>query len=179
MERYRRDNGKFCIDVHFHEFSQLYDGRDPSPFHERDLDENLVHYLVMGCEEIPHDEPVKIVMTTPHSQIEEQQKNDFILALHQYFEHEMRLTDNELKYLFRQGRVSLLFGLSFLILCIFLAVRFVGDTTIFSRVVYEGLLIMGWVALWKPLNIFLYDWWPYLRKKRVYKQLSTISIEFN
>lgn len=178
MERYRRENGKYCIDVSIRDFSQLYDGRDPSPFRDRDPDEDLVRYLVMSCEEIPHDQPIKIVMSVPPLQNQQQQQDDFITALHHYFEHEVRSTDNELKYLFKQGRFSLLFGLVFLVFFVFFAVKFVGEMTIFSRVVYEGLIIMGWVALWKPINIFLYEWWPFRRKKRVYKILSLIDIEF-
>jgi hypothetical protein len=30
----------------------------------------------------------------------------------------------------------------------------------------EGLLIIGWVALWRPVESFLYDWWPILRRIR-------------
>jgi hypothetical protein len=178
MERYRRENNILCIDVRFHEFKQLYDGRDPSPFYERDLDEDLVRYLVMSCEEIAHDEPIKIVMNEVQPISILQQKEDFVQALHSYFEHEVRSTDNELKYLFRQGRTSLAFGLSFLILCVFFAIKFFGDVAVMSRIIHEGLIIIGWVALWKPINIFLYEWWPFLRKKRVYKLLSTIKIEF-
>lgn len=178
MERYRKENGNYCIDLSFREFKQLYDSRDPSPFQDRDLDENLAHYLVMSCEEIPKDQPIKMVLSSPRFVDEVQQKNDFIAALHHYFEHEERKTDNELKFLFRQGRTSFLFGLVFLFICIFIAVRFAREQTVFSQVVYEGLIIMGWVALWKPINIFLYEWWPYLRKKRVYKILSSVPVEF-
>lgn len=178
MERYRRENGIICIDVSFHEFKQLYDGRDPSPFYDRDLDEDLARYLVISCEELSQDQPIKIVMTESQPTNKQKHKDDFILALHRYFEHEVRATDNELKYLFKQGRTSLIFGLTFLIICVFLAVRFIGDMTILSRVIYEGLIIMGWVALWKPINIFLYEWWPFQRKKRVYKLLSSINVEF-
>lgn len=178
MERYRKDNGKYCVDVSVREFKQLYDSRDPSPFHERDLDENLGRYLIMSCEEIDEGEPVKVVINSPQLLSEQQQQHDFILAFHQYFEHEVRAVDNELKNLFRQGRVSFLFGLIFLIICVFLAIQFAGDMKIFNRVIYEGLIIMGWVALWKPINIFLYEWWPYRRKMRVYKRLAEISIEF-
>ena len=41
-----------------------------------------------------------------------------------------------------------------------------------SRIVDEGLLILGWVAMWKPLELLLYDWWPGLRKKRTYDFLE-------
>jgi hypothetical protein len=27
-------------------------------------------------------------------------------------------------------------------------------------VIREGFLIGGWVAMWRPLEVFLYDWWP-------------------
>ena len=30
----------------------------------------------------------------------------------------------------------------------------------FVEVFREGLLIVGWVAMWRPLEVFLYDWWP-------------------
>jgi len=36
----------------------------------------------------------------------------------------------------------------------------------------ESLTIVGWVAMWRPLQIFLYNWWPLLRRIRVYKTLS-------
>jgi hypothetical protein len=36
----------------------------------------------------------------------------------------------------------------------------------------ESLVIVGWVAMWQPLQIFLYDWWPLLRLIRVYKAIS-------
>jgi hypothetical protein len=29
-----------------------------------------------------------------------------------------------------------------------------------GQVFREGLIITGWVAMWKPLEIYLYDWWP-------------------
>lgn len=178
MERYRKENGYYCIDVSFHEFKQLYDGRDPSPFYERDLDEDLVRYLVMSCEEIGRDKTKKIVMTEDPSSNKTKHKDDFVMALHHYFEHEVRATENELKHLFKQGRTSLLFALVFLIICVFLAMRFVGEETVFHKAISEGLIITGWVALWKPINIFLYEWWPFNRKKKVYTTLSSIKIEF-
>lgn len=179
MDRYRKENGTVCIDISVREYRQLYDSRDPSPFHERDLDENLVRYLVMSCEEIEAAEPVKLVINSAEMLRDNQQLEDFTLAIHQYFEHEVRALNNELRYLFRQGRFSLFFGLVFLMICVFGAVRVSGEANVWYRAIYEGLIIMGWVALWKPINIFLYDWWPYHRKIDVYRRLASIPVEFN
>lgn len=35
-----------------------------------------------------------------------------------------------------------------------------------------SLLIGGWGAMWRPLPIFLYEWWPVVRKRRIYHNLG-------
>lgn len=177
MERYRKEDGQFRIDVSVREVRQLYDSRDPSPFHDRDLDENLVRYVVRSAEEIGEQEQLKIVINSPQLN-DPQARDDFVLALHQYFEHEANAVRTELKHLFKQGRFSLIFSLLFLVICVFLALQFFGDSKVFNRVVHEGLIITGWVALWKPVNIFLYEWWPYRRKIRLFSHLAEIEVAF-
>ena len=44
-------------------------------------------------------------------------------------------------------------------------------------VLREGLIIAGWVAMWRPMEIFLYEWWPLLRKGRLYEKLSRMHVE--
>ena len=50
-----------------------------------------------------------------------------------------------------------------------------GDTR-WAFLLRESLMIGGWVAMWRPLEIFLYDWWPILRERRVYDRLSRITV---
>ena len=45
-------------------------------------------------------------------------------------------------------------------------------------VALSGLLILGWVANWKPLETFLYDWWPIRRRLRLYRRLQKAPVEF-
>lgn len=33
------------------------------------------------------------------------------------------------------------------------------------RALEESLIILGWVANWKPIETFLYDWWPLKRRR--------------
>jgi hypothetical protein len=46
-----------------------------------------------------------------------------------------------------------------------------------SIVIREGLIIAGWVAMWRPMEIFLYEWWPLRRKGRLYQKLSRMHVE--
>ncbi len=176
MERYRRETRVYCIDLRFNEINQLYDTRDPSPFRERDLDENLVDYVVMAMEELPPKESKKVVLIGPPFK-EGNGREEFIEAFHRYFEHEARAKVNELKQLLKYGRTSFFFGLLFLIICLVIG-NWVGDKILIHRIFREGLGIIGWVALWNPINIFLYEWWPHLAKIKVYRYLAKIKVEF-
>jgi hypothetical protein len=37
-------------------------------------------------------------------------------------------------------------------------------------------VIGAWVALWRPMEIFLYDWWPMLKDARLYDRLGRIDV---
>ena len=37
-----------------------------------------------------------------------------------------------------------------------------------AEIARESLTIGGWVAMWRPMEIFLYSWWPILRERRTF-----------
>jgi hypothetical protein len=41
----------------------------------------------------------------------------------------------------------------------------------------EGMLIVGWVAMWGPLDVFLYGWWPIARRRRLFSRLMRLDVE--
>jgi len=68
-------------------------------------------------------------------------------------------------------------GLAFLFVCVVLrqlALATKGGAA--SEIVAEGLLIVGWVAMWRPLEIFLYEWWPIRRRCQILAKLATIPV---
>ena len=78
----------------------------------------------------------------------------------------------------QRGVISLGIGLAFLaVACIAaeLLGRLIGDSH-YRTLLREGLLIFGWVAVWRPLEIFLYDWWPILGQQRMHDRLSRIKV---
>ena len=69
-------------------------------------------------------------------------------------------------------------GLGFLGACLVLrqlvVATFAGAA---GAVAGEGLLIIGWVAMWRPVEIFLYDWWPLRRVARVHGKIAAMPVE--
>jgi hypothetical protein len=45
------------------------------------------------------------------------------------------------------------------------------------RFARESLTIAGWVAMWRPMQIFLYDWWPLRHLGKIYEMLSRMPVE--
>jgi hypothetical protein len=56
-----------------------------------------------------------------------------------------------------------------------ITMRFGDDR--WGQIVQEGLIIVGWVANWRPIEIFLYDWWPIVRRRRLYRRLASATVE--
>jgi len=44
------------------------------------------------------------------------------------------------------------------------------------EILHEGLLIGGWVAMWRPLEIFLYDWWPIRADWKLFDRLAAMPV---
>ena len=47
-----------------------------------------------------------------------------------------------------------------------------------GRFIDEGFIIAGWVALWYPLDVLLYQHWPVNRDRRIYQAIETMEMEF-
>ncbi|MDI1249226.1 MAG: hypothetical protein PSV13_10220 [Lacunisphaera sp.] len=98
-------------------------------------------------------------------------------AVRHYFASRAEVKRRELRQLLRQGRASLLIGLLFLAVCIGLGalVPRIGLGP-WSKFLELGLDIVGWVAMWRPLEIFLYEWWPIMGDRRLMQRLARMKV---
>jgi hypothetical protein len=98
-------------------------------------------------------------------------------AIHQFFAGEAEAARRRLRRLFHRGRISLVIGLVVLAGCIGIAqliLQWAGGGL--GRLVHESLLIGGWVAMWRPLEVFLYDWWPIRADARLFDRLAAMPV---
>ncbi len=167
------------IEVRVENLSQLFDTLDPFPFPERDLDSDAEEYIVGWAQELPRDQPIELIVHVAGGKAADQDPEMIANALNRYFEYRAGIVSRDLNELFRIGRTALLIGLSVLALCL-LAAQFIagplGETP-FGRFVQESLIILGWVANWKPIETFLYDWWPLVRRRNLYHRLAKARVE--
>ena len=165
------------IELRLRELGQLFNSMDPTPFHHKDLDPDAEQFIESWALEFPSDSRYHITIHLERMPAEGDPTALVEEAIHNFFDYKAEIVRRELVLLLQQGRVSLLIGLSFLVACLFAADATVtlGSGTFFT-ILRESLTIGGWVAMWRPLEIFLYDWWPLVRKRRVYKSISRALI---
>jgi hypothetical protein len=165
------------IAVFVDKIDQLFNSMDPSPFSEKDLDDDAEEFIVSWAQEYPRRDPVALVVHANQLPAHGDAQQLIETAVHNYFAYRARLKTLELRHLLNEGRTSLIIGLVFLVACMLTSQLLRRQAGTLPIVLREGLIIAGWVAMWRPMEIFLYEWWPLLRKGRLYQKLSRMRVE--
>lgn len=102
-------------------------------------------------------------------------------ALRAVLDRRIERNGNDARSLRHEGYATLWRGLLFLALCL-LASRTMAEVHLapgfIERFLDEGFVIAGWVALWYPLDVLLYQRWPLARERRLYERLRDMQLEF-
>lgn len=173
---YRREGGLYLLEMRLSSADQLFDMRDPAPFLERDLDPDAEDYLLGCIREVPRGAPIKILIHAPKTAgIAE---GDIAAAIAHFFGYRRWAASLRLREMFRLARVTLLIGVVFLIACL-TASELIKPLPwgIAGEILSQGLFIVSWVAMWRPLELFLFDWWPILRLERLHGRLAAAPVE--
>jgi hypothetical protein len=168
------------IEIRIARIDQLFNSFDPSPFDERDLDDDAEAHIADWARELPKDAPIRLRLHMPKEEAQRAEERGLAAALTRYFEQRAQWIERDQRELFRLGWRYLAMGFVVLTACLLLSQllpRLLGDGQT-TRIIQEGLVILGWVANWKPLETFLYDWWPLKRRADLYRRIAAADVEF-
>jgi hypothetical protein len=169
--------GSRVIEVRVAELRQLFNAIDPSPFRERDLDPRAEEFIVEWARDLPRETHLALRVHLERAAGPSDEAALLGQAIHQYFQTRAAGSRRRLRELFRRGRISLLIALVFLGASLTLS-DLMGNVSAggFAAVLREGFVIGGWVAMWRPLEVFLYDWWPILGDIRLLDRLGGMPV---
>jgi hypothetical protein len=166
------------IEVHVGELKQLFNAIDPSPFNAKDLDPSAEAFIVEWGKELPRDASLALLVHLDRPAGRPDEAAILGEAIHEFFGRRAHHTRRRLRELFHRGRISLAIATAFLASCVAIgnlaATRLDGSGV--EAIVREGLLIGGWVAMWRPFQIFLYDWWPIRAEARLFDRLAAMPV---
>ena len=165
------------LEISLKSINQLFNSMDPSPFYDRDLDTHAEQFLVSWAEELHSQSPLSLRLYLQEWPSGEHPEIWVTKGIHHYFSERERLTRMEFQRLLRIGRTNLLIGLAFLAGCLTLGQLVKGISGgVLTGLIRESLTIVGWVAMWRPLQIYLYDWWPLRQREALYRRLSEMPV---
>jgi hypothetical protein len=166
------------IEVHVSELKQLFNAMDPSPFREKDLDSEAEEFIVGWAREASRDAQLALLVYLDRPAGLPEEPAILREAIREFFSHRAESARRSLRRLLRLGRTSLAIGL--VVLAVFIAL---GDLLAHAlsgqrmgEILRESLLIGGWVAMWRPLEIFLYEWWPIRDEARLDDRLAAMPV---
>jgi len=130
------------------------------------------------AKELPREDPLALVVDLDRPAGLADEASVLRDAIHEFFDQRAKAYWRRLRELLRVGRTSLVIGVLALAAAIalgdFLAALLKGSRI--GEIVRESLVIGGWVSMWRPLEIFLYDWWPIRNEARLSARLAAMPV---
>lgn len=160
------------------EIAQLFNSMDPTPFLNKDLDPEANTFIETWASGYPPGSRFHITIHLEQWPSDGDPTEMLTGAIHNHFSYKAERKRSALTHLMQQGRISMAIGIVFVSLCL-IGADVIGSlgTNAGYNIARESLTIVGWVAMWRPLQIFLYDWWPLRRQIRLYRRLSGAHIQ--
>lgn len=179
---YAEENGSILIDVHISSMDQFYNLLDPSPEEEKDLDEETETYIRNAVEDLTPEERKRariVLYLCPNLYQNSSTRKNMERAVTANFAYRLYHENRKYAFALERGRRYLLRGLIFLVLCLVISSVF---TRIFEEndvnlALAQSFVIIGWVALWKPVEFYLYDRRDLLDDLAVLEALTAMPVE--
>jgi hypothetical protein len=167
-----------AIELRVRELKQLFNSLDATPFPATDLDGNAEEFILSWAMEFHAKAPLLIRIHVDRPPADEDAAQQVQGAIRSFFAYRANLVHRRFRLLMARGRLSLVIGLSCLAASVAAAeaVQYVASGTA-TAIARESLLIGGWVAMWGPLEIFLYSWWPLRHEWLVCERLAKAVVE--
>jgi hypothetical protein len=167
-----------CIEICINRIEQLFNSFDPAPFRERELDHSAERYIISASQKIPTQHPIELHIHLPAEQLSQTQSQQLELAIQHHFQLRADDQADEMDELQRVGRKGLLIGFLIMLLCTLVSITLMNTypSSGFAGTLEQSLIIFGWVALWRPIEILLYERWPLARSLKRLQRLSQLKI---
>ncbi len=178
--KYRFHEGLPCIEIHLKAIHNIFDNRDPSSHFERDIDADAFDYLIGLAEDLPPRQPFRVALWFAEPASETIPDATIVQAFRTHIGFALLRAERRVIREFRQTRTSFILGLALLIASLFLreiSKPAPGDAL--ALAIREGILIIGWVAMWRPLESFAYDWLPYVQQRRLLRRMIAAPIDIH
>jgi hypothetical protein len=169
----RRPKSSAVVRIKVRQLSQLFNSLDPSPFWDRDLDRQAADFI----EEEFRD---RLSADTWHLVVQVQEGSTSAEHLQTALKSHYLRQANSARLALREhlwvGQLALGGGVAVFLMSMVMRALLRNSWLGISPWFEEGLVILAWLALWRPAEALLYGWVPYNRRRRRYERLARIHV---
>ena len=162
------------VSIHVRHLAQLFNSLDPSPFWDRDLDGEAAQFIE---EEFGDKRSADLWHLHVHTAEGADLAADLQAAVEHYYTRMASSMRRRLRDQMRLGQLALVGGL--VIFFSSMSARSILGSVFdggVPRMLDEGLIILAWLALWRPAEGLVYGWVPLYRRRRLYERLAAIRV---
>jgi hypothetical protein len=162
------------VSIRVRNLAQLFNSLDASPFWDRDLDVQAAAFIE---DEFRENSAAALWHLHVHASEGGDLAADLQPALEHYYTRMANSAEVRLRERLRLGRMALLGGV--IIFLIAMSARTILTriaTHGLSPLLDEGLIVLAWLALWRPIETLVYGWVPLYRERRLYLRLAAIQV---
>lgn len=164
--------GSATVSIHVRDQAQLFNSLDPSPFWDRDLDRNAATFIEEEFADKRHAESWHLHVHVHDGEVHPEHLQQ---AVESYYSRLAASARRELREHLKLGQLALAGGIAIFLLSMGLR-QILQDVVSLPHVLDEGLIILAWLALWRPTEVLVYEWVPLFRKRRLYERLAEIRV---
>jgi hypothetical protein len=154
FRRRRRHGGTATVSIHVNDPAQLFNSLDPSPFWDRDLDRDAATFIE---QEFAEKSGADTWHLNVHVHGGEALADDLQRATSNYYGRLASSAQRELRENMRLGQWGLIGGIAIFLLCMGIRQILEGALQSSPRILDEGLIILAWIALWRPAEVVAYE----------------------
>jgi hypothetical protein len=172
MQPSRGDNTTTIV-LHLRDIGDLLKP-DSSPLSEEVITPEAESYIIRKAKQLGAKEPLRLAIKLPAPIANAANKSGLAEAITSHFRNAASREAVDIRELFRNGCKALVMGLLVLSTCLFLAWIYTDRLSErpIARLLQESFVILGWVSMWRPIEIFLYEWLPLVRRRNLFLRLS-------
>lgn len=162
------------VSIRVRNLAQLFNSLDASPFWDRDLDGQAAAFIE---EEFSENRAAAQWYLHVHASEGADLAADVQPALEHYYTRMAHSATVHMREQLHLGQIAWLGG--GMIFLLSMSARGILERVArggLSRLLDEGLIILAWLALWRPTESLVYGWVPLYRKRRLYQRLAAVRV---
>lgn len=161
------------VNIHVRDLAQVFNSLDPSPFWDRDLDREAARFIE---EEFSEKRSADVWNLHVIAQEGAASAGDVQTAVESYYGRLASTARNAMREHMRMAELALVGGLIIFVLSMGARGILMSTFGTLPPALNEGLIILGWLALWRPAEALVYEWVPLYRKRRLFERLAGIRV---